>query len=190
MAEQQQGDEPWNDPTIKHPRSIDDAFDKPPRKEDRVPGMDPNTPKLDGGKVISDQRLTESEERRVSVGGATEGTFLGQWWVDRARAEVEPMIAKAREYGGGGRAIDLIELGRDLHAAGVRIPGYGVDAKDHLSPDARYAELGIYFYIKGKFARWQAAIIEGRPVSDDTLLDIGIYVRMLQRIREVGGWPV
>ena len=27
------------------------------------------------------------------------------------------------------------------------------------------------------------------PVSDDTLGDIGVYVRMAQRVRSHGGWP-
>ena len=43
--------------------------------------------------------------------------------------------------------------------------------------------------IVGKMARWTDAIRTGRRVSDDTLFDLGIYVRMVHRVRAVGGWP-
>ena len=139
----------------------------------RTPGVDPAL-----AKVLIDNEKSQG---------------LREWWLDLASSEVEPLIAKAIEYGGEGRALDLIEIGRALVTAGVKLPNQRIapwpdDKKGML--DADYAELGIYFYLQGKFARWTAAIAEGRPVSDDTLLDIGIYVRMAQRIREVGGWPV
>jgi hypothetical protein len=105
---------------------------------------------------------------------------LHAWWIDTAEAEVGPLIDKMFEYGGAGRAKDLIDIGNDLDE--IR-HGEGVS-------DAEAAELGIYFYIRGKMSRWTAAVQEGRAVSDDTLLDIGVYVRMVQRIRAVGGWPV
>lgn len=107
---------------------------------------------------------------------------LTEWWLNKARSEVKPMADKALEYGGKGAAVDLIEIGKDI--ARMTDPehwnSYSV---------AHYTEIGIYFYLRGKLARWQAAMIEGRKVSDDTLLDIGVYVRMAQRTREVGGWP-
>lgn len=116
----------------------------------------------------------------TSVEGRIESTDeLTDWWLERAQAEVKPMVDKALEYGGKGAAIDLIEIGRDL----ARIAG-----KTDVS-DEEATELGIYFYLRGKFGRWQAAVLEGRRVSDDTLLDIGVYVRMAQRNRAVGGWP-
>ena len=104
---------------------------------------------------------------------------LIQWWLGKAAAEIQPMVDKIIEYGGAGRAVDLIEVGREL----ARLKDWEVN-------DAEAAELGIYFYIRGKMGRWQAAISEGRGVSDDTLHDIGIYIRMVQRIREMGGWPI
>jgi hypothetical protein len=55
--------------------------------------------------------------------------------------------------------------------------------------DEEATEIGIYFYELGKIARWTAAIREGRRVSDDTLHDAGIYIKMAQRNRAVGGWP-
>ena len=51
------------------------------------------------------------------------------------------------------------------------------------------AELGVFFYLIGKVARWQSAIERGERPSDDTLFDVGVYVRMAQRIRSHGGWP-
>lgn len=110
---------------------------------------------------------------------------LRDWWMAQAANEIDPMIAKMVEYGGLGRATDLEEIGRGLEHSGVKI-----DLLRGSPLDARHQELGIYFYLLGKFARWTAAVAEGRPVSDDTLLDIGVYVRMAQRVRAVGGWPV
>lgn len=110
---------------------------------------------------------------------AMTGSELEEWWLGRAQSEVAPMAAKAEEYGGKGAAVDLIDIGTDL----ARLMGRNVITTEEAT------ELGIYFYLKGKFSRWTAALLEGRRVSDDTLLDIGVYVRMVQRTREVGGWP-
>lgn len=111
---------------------------------------------------------------------------LKGWWEQTAHDEVAQLVVKMVEYGGLSRATDLAEIGRGLANSGVKMP------PELATPEqeARYQELGCYFYLLGKFARWTAAVAEGRAVSDDTLLDIGIYVRMVQRIRAVGGWPV
>ena len=106
---------------------------------------------------------------------------LHKWWMLTAQHEIEPLISKAQEYGGARRAGDLAQIGHQLVQTGV---------KGNPENEAEMQELGIYFYIIGKIARWTAAISEGRPVSDDTLHDIGIYIRMVQRIRDAGGWPV
>lgn len=104
---------------------------------------------------------------------------LENWWHDRASEEIERTIPKALEYGSG----DLIEIGRQM-AETMRI-----DQGRHLK-DEVLAELGIYFYVVGKMARWTDAVKNGgRRVSDDTLFDIGVYIRMVQRIRAAGGWP-
>lgn len=114
---------------------------------------------------------------------------LRAWWLDLASEEVEPMLAKMAEYGGLGRAIDLEEIGRGLVHSGIQVAPHLLRANGE--PQAGHLqELGIYFYLLGKFARWTAAVAEGRLVSDDTLHDIGVYVRMAQRVRAVGGWPV
>lgn len=100
---------------------------------------------------------------------------LTNWWIDLAHEEVERVVPKAIEYG----STDLLEVGRTL-ANVIQREGLG---------EEELVELGIYFYLVGKFARWMDAVRDGRRPSDDTLHDIGVYVRMAQRTRAVGGWP-
>jgi len=102
---------------------------------------------------------------------------LRTWWFNKASAEADQTVAKAIEYGSD----DLVEIGRQM-ATVLHLEG-------PYSTDAELAELGVYFYIIGKLARWTSAIRRGDRPSDDTLLDIGVYVRMAQRIRDAGGWP-
>lgn len=109
----------------------------------------------------------ESLSRRVGE--------LGQWWLAMAGEEIERTVPKVIEYG----STDLAEIGRQMLAAGLH-------EGNHETPTE---ELGVYFYMVGKMARWTDAIRTGRRVSDDTLFDLGIYVRMVQRIRSAGGWP-
>lgn len=124
---------------------------------------------------------------RLATGGAGDGgdgntpQSLEEWWVAKARAEIEDMTAKTAEYGGGGRAHDLIGIGNDLAQAMGRT-GSTVS-------DDEATELGIWFYLRGKMGRAMAALIDGRMPSDDTIHDILVYARMVQRTREVGGWP-
>jgi len=100
--------------------------------------------------------------------------LLTEWWMDLAEEEVRRVVPKAVEYG----ALDLIQIGQDLALTAGR-----------TLTDEEAAELGVYFYVRGKLARWTDAIATGRRVSDDTLHDLGVYVRMAQRIRHSGGWP-
>ncbi len=99
---------------------------------------------------------------------------LRAWWTDLAASEVERTVPKAVEYG----STDLIDIGMMLGRTVRR----QVDEEEA-------AELGVFFYLIGKIARWQSAIERGERPSDDTLFDIGVYVRMAQRIRHSGGWP-
>jgi hypothetical protein len=99
---------------------------------------------------------------------------LGDWWMDLAKEEVDKVVPKAVEYG----ALDLIDIGRDL----ARTAGREVS-------DEEAAEMGIYFYIRGKLARWTDALVRNDRPSDDTLHDLGVYVRMAQRVRATGAWP-
>jgi hypothetical protein len=100
--------------------------------------------------------------------------ILRNWWYDLAEREVDATVPKAVEYG----STDLIDIGRNI----ARLSGRTVS-------DQEAAEIGIFFYLEGKLARWRSAIAEGRLVSDDTLFDIGVYVRMAQRVRSAGSWP-
>lgn len=100
---------------------------------------------------------------------------IRDWWLGQAEREVEATAPKAVEYG----ATDLIWIGRTL--------GLLLGRKDISDTEA--TELGIFFYQVGKMGRWLGAIAENRRVSDDTIFDIGIYTKMVQRARDVGGWP-
>lgn len=99
---------------------------------------------------------------------------LRAWWFDKAESEIELVVPKAVEYG----STDLIDIGLMLARTMRR-----------TITEEEAAELGVFFYLIGKIARWQSAIERGERPSDDTLLDIGVYVRMAQRIRDAGGWP-
>lgn len=99
---------------------------------------------------------------------------LTDWWMDKARAEIEKVGPKAVEYGPN----SMIEVGRAM----------GRMARRDLT-DEQAIEVACMFYINGKVGRWVDAVAHGKRPSDDTLHDIGIYVKMAQRNREVGGWP-
>lgn len=101
---------------------------------------------------------------------------LTDWWMEVARQEIQAAAPKAVEYG----SRDLVEVGRAMASIAER---------EGSMNDEEAAELGIYFLVINKVARWTAALRTGQRVSDDTLLDIGIYLRMAQRNRAVGGWP-
>lgn len=94
--------------------------------------------------------------------------------MDTAHDEAAAVVAKAVEYGSN----SMTELGHDIAKLAHR-----------EITDAQAIELACYFYIKGKMGRWSDAIVAGKDVSDDTLGDIGVYVRMAQRVRSNGGWP-
>lgn len=99
---------------------------------------------------------------------------LDDWWLATAEDEIERTVPKVREYG----ATDLIDIGLML----ARTMGRTIDIEEAT-------ELGIFFYLIGKIARWQSAIERGDRPSDDTLFDIGVYIRMAQRTRYAGSFP-
>ncbi len=113
------------------------------------------------------QRIPTTEREKLALD-------LETWWMEKADDEIHRTVPKAVEYGAG----DLEAIGRDMRMTGTSTAGE--------TPDD---ELGVYFYLVGKMARWRSAIERGERVSDDTLFDIGVYVRMAQRIRTHGGWP-
>lgn len=101
---------------------------------------------------------------------------LRNWWEETSEAELVACVPKAVEYG----STDLAVIGRTQG----RLMG-----RENLTHEEA-TELGIFFYLMGKIARWEDAIINGRRVSDDTLHDVAVYTKMMQRTRAVGGWPV
>jgi len=117
---------------------------------------------------MSTEDKTEPEQERVRAA-------LTDWWTDQSHAEMEACVPKAVEYG----STDLAVIGR----AQGRLMGR------HDLTHEEATEMGIYFYLIGKLARWEDAIIHGRRVSDDTLHDASVYIKMQQRNRAVGGWP-
>lgn len=100
---------------------------------------------------------------------------LRDWWEHRTQGEIESVVPKAIEYG----ANSMIEVGRTI----ARLQGR------HDVGDEESTEIACMVYIAGKLGRWVDAIAEGRRPSDDTIYDMGIYVKMAQRTRDVGGWP-
>ena len=113
---------------------------------------------------------------RIGPSEASPRDILADWWRQAAESEIGMVVDKAIEYG----ATDLYDLGRDLYEmAGREVPD------DH----GMVVEAGIAFYVAGKLSRVKAAIKEGRQVSADTWLDIGVYARMAQRVHQMGAWP-
>lgn len=131
---------------------------------------------------LANQFNRPTQESKMTVGPRNDAASeLEGWWREKAMDEIMRTVPKAIEYGAG----DLEEIGRQLVAAGVKEPEF----ETAIGDKRWHEELGVYFYMTGKMARWRSAIERGEFVSDDTLFDIGVYVRMVQRIRDAGGWP-
>ena len=103
---------------------------------------------------------------------------LEQWWEDKTRAEIEGVVPKAIEYSSS----DLEDLGRQWGAA----IGWGPEL---LADRSMLTQLGIVMYAQGKLARIWGALREGRSPSDDSVFDLAVYTKMMQRAREFGSWP-
>lgn len=114
-------------------------------------------------------------------GGGQMGLELAEWWANQAITEIDMVVRKAIEYG----ATDLRDLGYLILDMAGRRP----DSDDAPLPDGYATEIGIAFYAAGKLSRIVAAIKEGRRPTADSWLDLGIYVRMAQRVHQAGGWP-
>lgn len=99
---------------------------------------------------------------------------LTEWWMDRAEEEVRRTVPKAVEYG----SHSLTQLGRTL----AQLQGREVDDEEAL-------ELGCWINAVQKMGRWTDSVMRGERCSDDSIYDLGVYVRMTQRIRDSGGWP-
>lgn len=97
-----------------------------------------------------------------------------RWWFQVAQDEIEAVMPKAIEYG----SRELTAMGHDL-----------ANSQGRVVSDEEATELAVWFYALGKMHRWSAAVVRGERVSNDTLHDLGVYCRMVQRIRTVGTWP-
>lgn len=100
---------------------------------------------------------------------------LRQWFQDQADKEAKLVAPKAIEYG----SRSMIAQGKGL----AELSGTA-----HISDQDAF-ELAVWDMVRLKVGRWTEAVMHGKPVSDDTLLDIGIYVKMAQRNRAAGSWP-
>lgn len=100
--------------------------------------------------------------------------LLTEWWLKRAEAEARAVVPKAIEYGSN----SLMQLGYMM----ARLQGRTVD-------DSEALELGCWVNAVQKIERWTDAVLRGERTSDDSIYDLGIYVKMAQRIRDVGHWP-
>lgn len=100
---------------------------------------------------------------------------LADWWRARCEEEIEAVVPKAVEYG----ANSMIEVGRSM----LRVAGR-TDVTDEEA-----IEVACMFYLSGKLGRWIDAVAAGKRPSDDTVYDMGIYIKMAQRARDVGTWP-
>lgn len=105
---------------------------------------------------------------------------LAAWWHQIATDEVDRTIPKAIEYG----SADLKIMGEAMLTLMPQL-GKGLDLEERRKVGQ---ELGIAFYVLGKISRLFGAYEQGRMPSDDTWFDLGIYSKMVRRIREVGEW--
>lgn len=96
---------------------------------------------------------------------------VASWWRRTNADDHLAFVPKFEEYG----SEDLVAIGRNL-----------ADILGREVTDAEATELGIYFYLYGKMARWTEAVKDGRAVSDDTLHDLTVY-SMMARLNRAGG---
>lgn len=96
------------------------------------------------------------------------------WWTEVAQRDHAMVGPKAAEYGSN----SLEQMGRKM----AQLQGLEVTKEEAL-------ELGCWAYAIGKMERWTDAVMRGERPSIDTLIDLGVYVTMVRRIRQYGDWP-
>src|SRR5699024_8540923 len=94
-------------------------------------------------------------------------------WAKLDRAEIDQTIPKGTEYG----QQSLSNLSNQL----AQLQGRQVS-------DPEAMELACWYYLNGKLQRFNDDVINGKQGSDDTMLDIEVYVRMIQINRKTGNW--
>lgn len=118
--------------------------------------------------------LEEPTERSVEPEEDGQLGLLRLWWVAKGHEDAALVTEKYKEYGNTA----LLEVGRQV-----------ADVMGRKVTDGEAQELGIWFFMVGKMARWKTAILKGERVSKDTLDDLAVYSTMARRVHEKGGWP-
>lgn len=96
---------------------------------------------------------------------------LDAWMVAFFEEMKEGCLKKASKRG----AIDFEEMGRDMKKMFPNSPVDGV-------------ELAIFFYIRGKIARYLSSLLSGEVPDFDDLLDTHVYSMIALKYRETGKW--
>src|SRR5699024_3150555 len=129
---------------MNHPAGYGTRYDKP-----RLVGQTG----LEFVKLPSKEEL-DAKERAYYTSPAQR---VKNWWMKQAEEHADMVTPKMAEYG----SRDLVEIGREFSA---------LAGEEGLSDEAAY-EVGVFFYLRGKVARWSAAVGRGDQVSKDTLDD-------------------
>jgi hypothetical protein len=129
------------------------------------------------GKPVPGQQAFEG----LTVEQVSRAEALSAWWIEHAQAEIDMVVPKAIEYG----SVDLKVMGEALVHL---LPKAVLADMDRTEKEKVGQEMACAFYALGKVARVFGAFEQGRLPSVDTWLDLGIYCRMAQRIRETGVW--
>jgi len=143
------------------------------------PHQAPGKERMRGTTEVTDREVTFTVKLPPTVSNTSAEAVkeLFVWWLTAALGDAVAVLPKAAEYS----ADDLRVLGREL----LELTGRDVTEMSR----GELEQVGCYFYLQGKMARWHGAIVEGRAVSLDTLVDISIYTQMVRRIYDAGSWP-
>lgn len=126
------------------------------------------------GLVLRQQQL---RRRMLMTTKTDDAAALRAWWQDKSDRDINAVVPKAIDYGGGD--LTLMADGMRLFA---EIGGRKVER-----PVQR--EMAIAFYALGKIARIISGLAEGRLPNADSWYDLQIYALMAQYEREIGPWP-
>lgn len=108
---------------------------------------------------------------------AGEAQALRDWWSNKSQADIDAMVPKAIEYGGGDLTLMADGMALFAQMGGGEVP----------RPVQR--EMAVAFYALGKIARIISALAEGRLPGEDSWYDLQIYAVMAQYERQIGPWP-
>lgn len=108
---------------------------------------------------------------------AGEAQALRDWWHAKSQADIDAVVPKAIQYGGGD--MTLMADGMKLF---IQLGGREVER-----PVER--EMAYAFYALGKIARIISRLAEGQLPGEDSWFDLQIYSIMAQYERQIGPWP-